>query len=41
MIEIMPFHALGSREFLAKLVADTYAGMTAMEDSDLLKLGMY
>lgn len=36
-IEIHPFHALGNRDFLSRVVAETHAGMAAIEDSDLLR----
>jgi hypothetical protein len=36
-VEIHPFHALGDREFLARVVAETHAGMSAIEDSDSVK----
>lgn len=37
-VEILPFHALGSREFLARIVAETQAGLAAIEDSDNLRI---
>lgn len=36
-VEIHPFHALGNRDFLSRVVAETHAGMAAIEDSDLLR----
>lgn len=36
-VEIHPFHALGDRELLSRIVAETHAGMAAIEDSDLVK----
>lgn len=36
-VPMTPFHALGDRAVLSKLVADTHAGLVAIEDSNLLK----
>lgn len=36
-VEIHPFHALGDRELLSRIVAEAHAGMAAIEDSDLVK----
>lgn len=38
--DIAPLHALGNRDFLARLVAETQAGLVAIEDSKLLKRQM-
>jgi hypothetical protein len=35
--EILPFHLLGDREVLANLVAETQAGVTVIENSNLLR----
>jgi hypothetical protein len=37
-VEILPFQALGNREFMSRIVAETHAGMAAIEESDALKL---
>ena len=36
--DVAPFAVLGSREYLSKIVADAYAGMVTIEDSDDIKL---
>jgi hypothetical protein len=38
LVDVAPFTVLGSREYLSKIVADVYAGLVAMEDSDDIKL---
>jgi len=37
-VDVDPFTVLGSREYLSKIVADVYAGLVTMEDSDAIKL---
>lgn len=36
-LALTPFHVLGDRDFLSKLVTDTHAGLAALEESLLLK----
>ena len=38
LVDVAPFTVLGSREYLSKIVADVYAGLVTMEDSDAIKL---
>lgn len=38
LVDVAPFTVLGSREYLSKIVADVYAGLVTMEDSDDIKL---
>jgi len=38
MDDVSPFAVLGSRDYLSKIVADVYAGMVTIEDSDDIKL---
>jgi hypothetical protein len=35
--DILPLQALGDKDFLAKIVTETQAGMASIEDSKLLK----
>jgi hypothetical protein len=36
-VKFTPFHALGDRHVLSKLVADTHAGLTAMEEAAMYR----